>query len=50
MGRLVVTDFLTLDGVTEAVTTPFQWQPGWTYALDPAATTAARAPAPDTPS
>jgi hypothetical protein len=50
VGRLVVTEFLTLDDVMEAVTTPFQWQPGWTYALHPAVTIAAPAPAPDTPS
>ncbi len=33
----------------QAVTTPFQWQPAWTYALDRAAMTAAPARAPDTP-
>jgi broad specificity phosphatase PhoE len=34
----------------QAVTTPFQWQPGWTYALNPAVLTAAPAPAADAPS
>jgi broad specificity phosphatase PhoE len=33
----------------QAVTTPFQWQPGWSYSLDPAAMTAAPAPAADAP-
>jgi broad specificity phosphatase PhoE len=34
----------------QAVTTPFQWQPGWFYSLDLAAMTAAPAPAADAPS
>ena len=37
--------WIKLVPLPEAVVTPFQWQPGWTYALDPASTTAAPAPA-----